>query len=118
MNDCGSGRWMRTCEPSLALFTVSGCQTDALVSDYSSKDKSSTGQKARWAAPPVEWRGRGNICGFPGGASRKERTFMVTTVTALRAFIQPSYRGGGDQTQSRPACPILLSADAEPNEEG
>ena len=35
---------MRTCEPSLASFTVSGCQTDALVSDYSSKSKSSTGE--------------------------------------------------------------------------
>ena len=30
MNDCGSGRWMRTSELSLASFTVSGCQTDAL----------------------------------------------------------------------------------------
>ena|ERR1700674_300968 len=58
MNDCGSGRWMRTCEPSLALFTVSGCQTDALVSDYSSKNKSSTGQNARWQAPAVEWSAR------------------------------------------------------------
>ena len=58
MNDCGSGRWMRTCEPSLALFTVSGCQTDALVSDYSSKNKSSTGQNARWQAPAVEWPAR------------------------------------------------------------
>jgi hypothetical protein len=35
---------MRTCELSLASFTVSGCQTDALVSDYSSKSKSSTGE--------------------------------------------------------------------------
>ena len=35
---------MRACEPSLASFTVSGCQTDALVSDYSSKSKSSTGE--------------------------------------------------------------------------
>src|SRR6266436_743468 len=48
MNDCGSGRWMRTCEPSLASFTVSGSRTDVLVSDYSSKSKSSTGEgKAR-----------------------------------------------------------------------
>ena len=98
---------MRTCEPSLALFTVSGCQTDALVSDYSSKDKSSTGQKARWAAPPVEWPARGNLGAFHGGASRKERTFMFTTVTALREFIQPSYRGGGNESQSGTSCSIL-----------
>ena len=44
MNDCGSDHSTGTCEPSLALFTVSGCQTDALVSDYSSKSKSSTGE--------------------------------------------------------------------------
>jgi hypothetical protein len=44
MNNCGSGRWVRTCEPSLASFTVSGSQTDALVSDYSSKSKSSSGE--------------------------------------------------------------------------
>jgi hypothetical protein len=41
-------------EPSVALFTVNGCQMDALVSDYSSKDKSSTGQKTRWQAAPIE----------------------------------------------------------------
>jgi len=29
---------MGICEPSLVLFTVSGLQTDALVSDYNSKD--------------------------------------------------------------------------------
>jgi hypothetical protein len=54
MNDCGSGRWMRTCEPSLAWFTVSCCQTDALVSDYSSKDRPSIGQETRWLVPAVE----------------------------------------------------------------
>src|SRR5260370_9064836 len=58
MNDCGSGRRMRTCEPSLALFTVSGCQTDALVSDYSSKERPSIGQEARWLVPAVEWPAR------------------------------------------------------------
>jgi len=47
------------CEPSLALFTVTGSQTDGLVSDYSSKEKSSTGQKARWLAPPIERPARG-----------------------------------------------------------
>jgi hypothetical protein len=46
-------------EPSVVLFTVSGCQMDALVSDYSSKDKSSTGQKARWRAAPIERPARG-----------------------------------------------------------
>ena len=46
---------MRICEPSLALFTVSGCQTDALVSDYSSKDRPAIGQEARWLVPAVEW---------------------------------------------------------------
>jgi hypothetical protein len=44
MNDCGSGHSMATCEPLLALSIASGSQTDALVSDYSSKDKPSTGQ--------------------------------------------------------------------------
>ncbi len=58
MNDCGSGRRMRTCGPSLALFTVSGCQTDALVSDYSSKERPSIGQEARWLVPAVEWPAR------------------------------------------------------------
>src|SRR5216684_7660407 len=58
MNDCGSGRWMRACKPSLALFTVSGCQTDALVSDYSSKDRPSIGQETRWLVPAVEWPAR------------------------------------------------------------
>src|SRR5260370_26028149 len=58
MNDWGSGRWMRTGEPSLALFTVSGCQTDALVSDYNSKDRPSIGQEARWQASAVEWPAR------------------------------------------------------------
>jgi len=42
------------CEPSLALFTVSGSQADALVSDCSSKGKPSTGQMARWLAAPTE----------------------------------------------------------------
>ncbi len=98
---------MRTCEPSLALFTVSGCQTDALVSDYSSKDSPSIGQEARWAAPPVEWPARGNLGAFHGGASRKERTFMFTTVIVLREFIQPSYRGGGNESQSGTSCLIL-----------
>jgi len=37
------------------LFTASGSQTDALVSGYSSKDGPSTGQKAHWVAPPLEW---------------------------------------------------------------
>lgn len=58
MNGCGSGCWMGICEPSLALSIVSGSQTDALVSDYNSKNKSSTGQKARWQAPAVEWLAR------------------------------------------------------------
>ncbi len=43
------------------LFIASGFQTDALVSDYSSKANPSTGQKACWAAPPVEassWRSK------------------------------------------------------------
>jgi len=42
------------CEPSLALFTVNGYPMGALESDYGSKDNPSTGQKARWAAPPLE----------------------------------------------------------------
>jgi hypothetical protein len=46
---------MRTCEPLLALFTVSGCPTDALVSDCSSKDGRSSGQDTRWLVPAVEW---------------------------------------------------------------
>ncbi len=58
MNDCGSGRWMRTCEPSLAWSTVSGCRTDALVSDCSSKDRPSIGQETRWLVPAVEWPAR------------------------------------------------------------
>jgi hypothetical protein len=41
-------------EPSVALFTVNGYQMDALVSVCSSKDKSSTGQKARRQAAPIE----------------------------------------------------------------
>lgn len=58
MNNCGSGHSMGTCEPSLTLSIASGSQTDALVSDYSSKDKPSTGQKALWLAPPIEWPAR------------------------------------------------------------
>jgi hypothetical protein len=54
MNDCGSDHSTGTCEPSLALSIASGSQTDVLVSDYSSKDKRSTRQKARWFAPPIE----------------------------------------------------------------
>jgi diketogulonate reductase-like aldo/keto reductase len=42
-------------EPSLEWFIASGCQTDALVSDYNSKDRPSTGQKPSWLAPPLEW---------------------------------------------------------------
>jgi len=58
MNGCGSGCWMGICEPSLALSIVSGSQTDALVSDYSSKDRPSIGQKARWLVSAVEWPAR------------------------------------------------------------
>src|SRR6266849_8239725 len=54
MNDCGSDRWMGICEPSLALSIASGSQTDALVSDCSSKANPSTGQEACCIAPPVE----------------------------------------------------------------
>src|SRR5258708_11745174 len=54
MNGCGSGCWMGICEPSLALSIVSGSQTDALVSDYSSKDRPSIGQETRWLVPAVE----------------------------------------------------------------
>src|SRR5260370_38119816 len=57
MNDCGSGHSMGTCEPSPGLSIASDSPTDALVSDYSSKDKSSTGQMARWLSPPVERKG-------------------------------------------------------------
>jgi hypothetical protein len=50
---------MEICEPSRALFTVSGLQTDALVSDYNSKDRPSIAQEARWLEPPaVEWPAR------------------------------------------------------------
>jgi hypothetical protein len=45
-------------EPSVALFTVSGYQMDALVSDYSSKDRRSIGQETRWVVPAVEWPAR------------------------------------------------------------
>jgi hypothetical protein len=39
MNDCGSDPLMGPREPSLALFTVSGSRTDALVWDYSFKKR-------------------------------------------------------------------------------
>jgi hypothetical protein len=58
MNACGSGSWMGICELSLALSIVSGSRTDALVSDFSSNNKSSTGQKTRWQSPAVEWPAR------------------------------------------------------------
>jgi len=38
MNEGGSGCWMGTYEPSHSLLTLSGFQTDVLVSDYNSKD--------------------------------------------------------------------------------
>src|SRR6266852_6889399 len=58
MNDCGSGRSRESCEPSPALYLASGSQTDALVSDYSSKDRPSIGQEARWLVLAVEWPAR------------------------------------------------------------
>lgn len=58
MNDCGSGHSMGTCEPSLTLSIANGSQTDALVSDYSSKDRPSIGQETRWLVPEVEWPAR------------------------------------------------------------
>lgn len=58
MNDCGSGCWLGICEPPHALFTVSGFQTDALVSDYNSKNRPSVAQEARWLVPAVEWPAR------------------------------------------------------------
>src|SRR5260370_30411831 len=62
MNDCGSGHSMGTCEPSPGLSIASDSPTDALVSDYSSYDKWSTGQMARWLSPPVERKvGLGHI---------------------------------------------------------
>jgi hypothetical protein len=45
---------MWTCEPSLGLSIASGSQTDALLSDYSSKELPSVGQKTRWPAPPIK----------------------------------------------------------------
>jgi hypothetical protein len=36
------------------LFTVSGCPTDALVSDYNSKNRRSIGQETRWLVPADE----------------------------------------------------------------
>jgi len=46
------------------LFTVSGSQTDALVSDYSSKDRPAIGQEARWLVPAVEWPARRIFASF------------------------------------------------------
>jgi hypothetical protein len=59
MSGCESGCWTGICEPSHALFTVSGFQTDALVSDYNCKDRPSVAQEARWLEPAVEWPARG-----------------------------------------------------------
>jgi len=42
----------------LELSIASGSQTDALLSDCSSKGRPSTGQKPSWLAPPVEWPAR------------------------------------------------------------
>src|SRR5260370_41336188 len=64
MNDCGSGRSRESCEPSPALYIASGSQTDALVSDYSSKDRPSIGQEARWLVLAVEWPARGIFAPF------------------------------------------------------
>jgi hypothetical protein len=45
---------MEICVPWCALFIASGCRTGDLESDYSSKDRPSTGQKAHRLAPPIE----------------------------------------------------------------
>jgi hypothetical protein len=50
---------MGICEPWLTLSIVSSSQTDALVSDYSSKDRPSIGQETRWLVPAVERPARG-----------------------------------------------------------
>jgi hypothetical protein len=64
-------------EPSVALFTASGYQMDGLVSDYSSKDKSSTGQKARWQASPIERKARGIFS--PSLAQPRENSERLST---------------------------------------
>ena len=45
---------MEICVRWFGLSIASGSRTGALVSDYSFKDKRSTGQKARRLAPPIE----------------------------------------------------------------
>jgi hypothetical protein len=86
MNECGSGSWMGICEPSLALSIVSGSQTDALVSDYSSKSKSSTGQKARWQAPAAEWPARRSFA-LSIAQPRGKREHLSTLSTLLRELV-------------------------------
>jgi hypothetical protein len=61
MSDWWSARSWVMCLPSLALFTVSGFPTDALLSDYSSRELASIGQKTRWLAPPIERKLRSRI---------------------------------------------------------
>jgi hypothetical protein len=74
-------------EPSVVLFTVSGYQMDALVSDYSSKGKSSTGQKARWQAAPIERQPPGV---FPPSLLQPHgNTEHLFTVLPTRVFACP-----------------------------
>jgi hypothetical protein len=65
-------------EPSGALFTVSDYQMDALVSDYSSKDKPSTAQRARWQAAPIERQPRGIF--VPSSLKPRRNTEHLSTV--------------------------------------
>jgi len=65
-------------ELSVALFTVSGYPMEALVSDYSSKDKPSTGQKARWQAAPMERQPRGIF--IPSLLKPRRNTEHLSTV--------------------------------------
>jgi hypothetical protein len=75
-------------EPSVALFTVNGCQMDALVSDYSSKDKSSTGQKTRWQAAPIETARTRYLRTFPyGSVVEIVNIYLRLKKTGRRAYL-------------------------------
>jgi hypothetical protein len=76
---------------------------DAMVSDYSSKDKPSTGQKARWQAAPIERQPRGIFAPSPLSEKTKH-SFRERESSGQWAATKRSSRVPASVATARSSC--------------
>src|SRR5467141_278048 len=93
---------------------------DALESDYSSKDRPSTGQKARWVAPPLEWSAWGFQVPSKAHPRKSEHLSMLSTELANSGVRLPeigfgtwNYLGGIQPLRAAIECGPRLIDTAE-----